>query len=1321
MVSLNHQNFPFIYMNVAVDTFDVGFPDLDQGNFAVYENNILQTDYFEIQPPESGGGSRLADIIFVLDVTGSMDDEINAVKQNMLNFVNTLAESDIDYTIGFVVFGDIVYTYNSGNLYYDESEILRIINNIQLGENGIGNGDDTPENQLGAMAEAATNINYRPGAQRIEIMLTDAESHTDDYVTELTVSSLIDKLIAANITVFPVFDNYEYLQRQQYIPVAEATNPTGVYYHIYDNFNDIIEQISTSIAATYLLRYKSSNPIADGTLRTVRVGVQHASDEAECEGTYIPGSMPKITRTEDTIALHDRAWADGTEFTIEVKITDEAPPFAQNATLFYRNSLASDYRSMRMTNVSGDLWQGTIYGGYVNSPGVDYYVTATDGENTASNPSVDPVNNPHNIAILPNEAPKITHTPVTTLTPGTPISITAEIVDNTNLLEGAILYYRKIGQLIYEEVEMNNTFSNQFSADIPADYITNAGAEYYVKAWDDFGVNGYSGTADRPHQIYAIGAILVVKDASAEHNLIRNKEFHIYKVDKTHPEVQYLKGKLTTDDSGKLELPGNWFETNDLVKIQRTVDTVDVAKGRHEAVDDVMYYVDLDNAVFDNDGDISFHTFSASDDQEVILGHTTLKFNLVISVEWDASQEYLENLEKGFRLTSNYWYDVSDGQLCINKIAIYDNKQLWDSCDVRIYANNQQWPQATVFLGDVKLGGGIRSNEDTHLYMPRIFYYNSYDSQRNLTDSLYPYNWSIKNIPGHNNVIYAPSRTIAHEFGHYGIGFMDEYINNAKQRIFPSGGTPTFHFGLMDDQLKIDPQNSEMSSILQYADNSHRITYQWTERGNRSCWDYFEWEFEDTYNDIFAPILKPDERIPLDAMFAGPNDAIESPNYDVGQLMTADNDHNYNGNAFVFEIINRDGLGFPIPKSKTKLFKNNRTVEIMQGKTADNGKIKCLGVNNGDIIRCNARIDWDVFYSELIVGEPGLGKFNTTYKSYPSGDSVVVILNKVEGKYSIINDLSFQDNNTITYHLKLNKPLQQTPSLELHRESHGLEQFSFSGTYSEYISKNINLDSGNHSFSIIGIDSLSRPFFIDTECKVDRISQQLLSHDASCVINIDTLGTELEKYAILSSEFTPILNGLDKDAELGGAIHSIATYPDVKELNNDNYLTIRYSDSDLTQNAEIDLRIHKWSSIDDRWHLIGGEVDTTRNEVTAQIESFGVYAAFTTTIAESPGTGGNLIPENIYIYPNPFNPDMESGTIRYSLAKAAAVTIKIYDAAMQLVATLLTDEPQQADVEQAVIWNGTNDMGEIVANGVYFYVIESSAGERAVGKAAVLR
>jgi len=56
------------------------------------------------------------------------------------------------------------------------------------------------------MAEAA-NFNFRPGAQRFEIMLTDAPSHENDEVTTWTVSTLIsDRLVPNDIIVFPIFD-----------------------------------------------------------------------------------------------------------------------------------------------------------------------------------------------------------------------------------------------------------------------------------------------------------------------------------------------------------------------------------------------------------------------------------------------------------------------------------------------------------------------------------------------------------------------------------------------------------------------------------------------------------------------------------------------------------------------------------------------------------------------------------------------------------------------------------------------------------------------------------------------------------------------------------------------------------------------------------------------------------------------------------------------------------------------------------------------------------------------------------------------------------
>jgi len=145
------------------------------------------------------------------------------------------------------------------------------------------------------------------------------------------------------------------------------------------------------------------------------------------------------------------------------------------------------------------------------------------------------------------------------------------------------------------------------------------------------------------------------------------------------------------------------------------------------------------------------------------------------------------------------------------------------------------------------------------------------------------------------------------------------------------------------------------------------------------------------------------------------------------------------------------------------------------------------------------------------------------------------------------------------------------------------------------------------------------------------------------------------------------------------------------------------------------------------WTVTGASRDYTRGTWTAEIvssnaETFSYSGSYQTSVASStPSTGGSLDDDNVYSYPNPFNPDDGVTNLRYSLEKAGDVTIKIYDAGGNLVRTLLDGQAQDAVTEQSVPWDGRNGDGSIVANGVYFYVIESSADERAVGKTAVLR
>ena len=105
----------------------------------------------------------------------------------------------------------------------------------------------------------------------------------------------------------------------------------------------------------------------------------------------------------------------------------------------------------------------------------------------------------------------------------------------------------------------------------------------------------------------------------------------------------------------------------------------------------------------------------------------------------------------------------------------------------------------------------------------------------------------------------------------------------------------------------------------------------------------------------------------------------------------------------------------------------------------------------------------------------------------------------------------------------------------------------------------------------------------------------------------------------------------------------------------------------------------------------------------------------------TPPTGGQLSNMNVYAYPNPYNPMTGSVNIRYSLNKDTNVTIEVYDASGELVTTIISGEPKDELVEYSESWDGRNDQGDTVANGVYFYLITTTTDEKAAGKIAVLR
>ena len=76
--------------------------------------------------------------------------------------------------------------------------------------------------------------------------------------------------------------------------------------------------------------------------------------------------------------------------------------------------------------------------------------------------------------------------------------------------------------------------------------------------------------------------------------------------------------------------------------------------------------------------------------------------------------------------------------------------------------------------------------------------------------------------------------------------------------------------------------------------------------------------------------------------------------------------------------------------------------------------------------------------------------------------------------------------------------------------------------------------------------------------------------------------------------------------------------------------------------------------------------------------------------------------EPVYNYPNPFDPHSEVTHIRYVLGSEEHVTIRIFDVRGKVVRTIVEDQFKSVGEHLEDVWDGRNDDGEIVQNGIYY-------------------
>ncbi|MCA0446897.1 MAG: VWA domain-containing protein [Bacteroidetes bacterium] len=238
---------------------------------------------FSLATDTSNGANQL-DLVFVLDVTGSMTDEIASVRNNIIEFTDSLKAKNSDFRLGMVTFGDEirgVYPFTR------DVEAFKTL----VGNQTATGGNDIPENSLGALGRAS-EFPFRPTAKRMFIWITDANYHSNNSVTSLTIQQVVNQLTAQTILVNCIGSTG--YQTNYYDPITLPTG--GSFYDINGKFRDILLDIARlTTSSRMVISFKSPTPVSTGYTGEIKVYYGGLGGKA----TYsLEGSQSLATRSK---------------------------------------------------------------------------------------------------------------------------------------------------------------------------------------------------------------------------------------------------------------------------------------------------------------------------------------------------------------------------------------------------------------------------------------------------------------------------------------------------------------------------------------------------------------------------------------------------------------------------------------------------------------------------------------------------------------------------------------------------------------------------------------------------------------------------------------------------------------------------------------------------------------------------------------------------------------------------------------------------------------------------------------------------------------
>ena len=226
---------------------DIPLPEASGTPFTSPESSSAGTVVGDPPPQVRAKTKGVADIVFMVDISGSMASCIDALRTNIETFIDSLSKGEgnnappvRDWRGRIVGYRDVEAAQSEGLPWIVDNPFVRDASALkaQLGQLRAEGGGDVPESLLdalftvasteampkGSQAEEPTKWRYRSDAARVIIVFTDAPFKEIMSIQEAKGGSLQDvaNLIMANRIILSLFaPNFEGYDRLSQIDKSE--------------------------------------------------------------------------------------------------------------------------------------------------------------------------------------------------------------------------------------------------------------------------------------------------------------------------------------------------------------------------------------------------------------------------------------------------------------------------------------------------------------------------------------------------------------------------------------------------------------------------------------------------------------------------------------------------------------------------------------------------------------------------------------------------------------------------------------------------------------------------------------------------------------------------------------------------------------------------------------------------------------------------------------------------------------------------------------------------------------------------------------------